>query len=147
MLVEGRWHPFDDNELRPVVDAYVRTATGDWEAVIFLLDSGSDLTVFDTRYLPLLSGLAAPLNPALGLGGVGGKAGSIFVNTQIAFTRADGKRVTVNGQFGVFTDASGNDMPVLGRDVTNNFDVIYSFPKRQVSLLAAPHTFVVQLPF
>lgn len=147
MRVEGRWELFDDGEVRPVVGAYVKTATGEWEEVAFLLDAGSDLTVFDTRYLSLLSGLAAPLDPSLGLSGVGGKSDSIFVNTQIAFTRDDGKRVTVNGQFGVFTDATGNDMPVLGRDVTNNFDVIYSFPKRQVTLLAPPHTFIIQLPF
>ena len=35
---------------------------------------------------------------------------------------------------------------VLGRDVTNNFDVIYSFPRREVMLLAPPHTYQVQLP-
>jgi hypothetical protein len=81
------------------------------------------------------------------LSGIGGQTNSIFIQTQIAFTRDDGKRITVSGQFGVFTDASGNDMPVLGHDVTNNFDVIYSFPKRQVLLLAPPHAFVVQLPF
>jgi len=27
---------------------------------------------------------------------------------------------------------------VLGRDVTDNFDVIYSFPQREVILLARP---------
>ena len=52
----------------------------------------------------------------------------------------------VNGPFGVFTDPTSSDISVLGRDVTNNFDVIYSYPKRQVTLLARPHSYQIQFP-
>jgi len=30
--------------------------------------------------------------------------------------------------------------------VTNNFDVLYSFPRREVMLLAPPHSYQIQLP-
>jgi hypothetical protein len=55
--------------------------------------------------------------------------------------------VTVSGAFAVFASPESSDVSVLGRDVTNNFDVIYSFPRREVLLLAAPHGYVVQQPF
>jgi hypothetical protein len=54
--------------------------------------------------------------------------------------------VTVQGPFGAFTDPISSDISVLGRDVTNNFDVIYSFSQRQVTLLAPPHGYQIQSP-
>jgi hypothetical protein len=53
MRVEGRWLDFEDGELRPVIDAEVLTTSGSWKSVIFLLDAGSDVTVFDTTCLRL----------------------------------------------------------------------------------------------
>lgn len=147
MLVEGYWHQFDDGVIRPVVDATVQTADGDELDVTFLLDADADRTVFDTTFLSAFAPMALPVDQAPQLSGVGGQADCLFVQTRITFTRADGKPVTVNGSFGVFADAGSSDISVLGRDVTNNFDVIYSFPKREVLLLAAPHGYVVQMPF
>ena len=146
MLVRGRWHTFDDGIVRPVVEARVETPAGDWKTVRLLLDAGADRTVFDARFLSLLSPFALPESQAQQLGGVGGKAECLFVQTRLAFTRADGKRVIVQGPLGVFTDPASSDVSVLGRDVTNNFDVIYSHPQRQVLILAAPHRYQVLPP-
>jgi hypothetical protein len=79
--------------------------------------------------------------------GVGGVTGCRFVNTKLSLDRSNGNPVTVNGIFGIFTDANSSDISILGRDVTNNFDVIYSYPQREVLLLASPHSYTVQLPF
>lgn len=147
MRVEGRWHLFDDGKMRPVVDAAVLNAAGNWEKVMFLLDAGADRTLFDATLLSALSPLALPTDESPLLGGVGGRAEAIFVQTRLEFIRDDGKPVTIKGSFGVFTKMTDCDVSVLGRDVTDNFDVIYSFPKRQVTLLAPPHTFIIQLPF
>ena len=143
MRVEGRWHLFKDGVLRPVVEAVVQTLVGDWQEVRLLLDAGADRTVFDASFLALLSPFALPESRSQELGGIGGKVPSIFIQTRLAFTRDDGKRVTVQGPFGVFTDRASSDVSVLGRDVTNNFDVIYSYPQRQVMMLAAPHRYQV----
>ena len=144
MRIEGRWHLFKDGVLRPVIDATVQTPTGTWQAVMFLLDAGADRTVFDASLLSVLAPLALPAAQTPELGGVGGKVGCVFVQTSIAFVQDDGKRVTVRGPFGVFTDPASSDVSVLGRDVTNNFDVIYSYPKRQVTLLAPPHDYEIK---
>ena len=36
---------------------------------------------------------------------------------------------------------------VLGRDVTNNFGVIYDYPNRAVALLAPPHFYEIKRTF
>jgi hypothetical protein len=147
MEIVGRWHEFRDGIIRPILDAKIRTVDGDWEDVVFLLDSGADRTVLDASLFSLLAPLAAPEDQAVQLGGVGGHADCQFVQTAIAFDRGDGKEIKVNGTFAVFTNMDSSDVSILGRDVTNNFDVIYSYPQREVLLLAAPHSYTVQLPF
>ena len=143
MRVEGRWHIFKDGVLRPVVEAVVQTPMGGWHEVRLLLDAGADRTVFDARFLSLLSPLAVTESETKELRGVGGKTECLFIQTRLAFARDDGKRVSVQGTFGVFTDPDSSDVSVLGRDVTNNFDVIYSYPQRQVIMLSAPHRYQV----
>lgn len=143
MRVDGRWHRFRDDVLRPVIDAAVRMPSGDRQSVTFLLDAGANRTVFEASFLPLLSPLALPAGQAPALGGIGGKVNCVFVQNRIDFARHDGNQTTVSGPFGVFTDPTSSDISVLGRDVTNNFDVIYSYPKRQVILLAPPHGYQV----
>lgn len=144
MRVDGRWHRFKDGILRPVIDAAVQTSAGTWAPVTFLLDAGADRTVFEAAFVSRLSALTLSSGQAPELAGVGGKVGCLFIQTRLAFERHDGPFVFINGPFGVFTDLLSSDISVLGRDVTNNFDVIYSFPKRQVTLLAAPHGYQIQ---
>jgi len=147
MQIEGRWHPFSDTGIRPIVEAKVQVATGQWKSIMFLLDSGADRTVLDASLLQLFVPLSLPEEESLQLGGIGGTADCQFVQTLLAFDRNDGKQIRVNGTFAVFTSMASSDISVLGRDVTNNFDVIYSYPQREVLLLAAPHSYTVQLPF
>jgi len=45
----------------------------------------------------------------------------------------------VRGEFAAFTQMESADLSVLGRDVTNNFSVIYDYSSRTVVLLARPH--------
>ncbi len=147
MLVKGHWVEFDDGGIRPVIEAEVELANGEWIPVRFLLDGGSDKTIFAASWLPVLRPLLVSDDRGLLLGGIGGNAGSLLLEAQIGLFRQDGKRVTIRGEYGIFTELATSDICILGRDVTNNFDVIYSFDKREVLLLAKPHTYVVQEPF
>ena len=139
MRVDGRWHRFQDGVLRPVIDAAVLSSSGLWQNITLLLDCGADRTVFDASLLSLLSPLAS--SQILELAGVGGHVASKLFQTRLAFVRDDGFRVTVEGQFSVLTDIASSDVSVLGRDITNNFHVIYSYPERQVIMLAQPHAY------
>jgi hypothetical protein len=122
-----------------VVKALVQVADGQWVEVTLLLDAGADRTVFSADLLDLLLPLEKTGAECLRLAGVGGDVGSIAVETIIGFNRDDGKRITVHGIFGCFTSSESTDLSVLGRDVANNFSVIYDYPNQVVALLAPPH--------
>jgi hypothetical protein len=110
-----------------------------------VLDAGADRTVFDATFMSVLAPSTVPGSQSPRLRGVGGDVQCLFVQTVIALSRSDGNRVTISGSFGVFSDLAASDIPVLGRDVTNNFDVLYSYPARQVTLLAPPHEFQIRV--
>lgn len=144
MRVNGEWLLCDDGVVRPIIQAFVLLANGQWYEVPFLLDAGADRTVFSDDFLALLSPLAITQAEPLGLAGIGGQANAITIETSLGFTRDDGKLVTVRGAYAVFAENSGTDLAVLGRDVTNNFGVIYDYPNWMVGLLAPPHYYEIK---
>jgi hypothetical protein len=146
MRVNGEWLECDDGVVRPGMPGSVRIADGQMLEGTFLVDGGADRTVFSVDLLALLQPLATDETEQIHLAGVGGEVGSITVQTVVGFLRDDGQLITVRGAFGVFTVSESSEMSVLGRDVTNNFDVIYSFPRREVTLLAPPHSYQIQHP-
>jgi len=144
MRIDGKWLPCDDVEIRPVVPGMVRLANEKWLEVPFLLDAGADRTVFSPDFFNLLSPLQSPLSEPSHLAGVGGRADSIVINTAIGFIKDDGRPVTVRGTFHVFVESESADLSVLGRDVTNNFGIIYDYSNQTVALLAPPHYYEIK---
>ena len=134
----------EDGVVRPSVLGLVRSADQQMVEVTFLLDAGADRTVFSADLLALLRPLQSSSTEQIHLSGVGGMVGSITVETVIGFIRDDGRVATVRGQFAVFTEGESAELSVLGRDVTNNFSVIYDYPNRAVALLALPHYYEIK---
>ena len=144
MRVNGEWLICEDGAIRPTLTGVVRTPDGQILEVPFLLDAGADRTVFSARFLARLQPLETTGNDQIHLAGVGGPVNSITIETAVGFTRDDGRTVTVSGSFGVFTESESAELSVLGRDVTNNFGVIYDYPNRTVALLAGPHYYEIK---
>lgn len=144
MRVNGHWLMCEDGVVRPSVLGLVRSADQQMVEVTFLLDAGADRTVFSADLLALLRPLQSSSTEQIHLSGVGGMVGSITVETVIGFIRDDGRVATVRGQFAVFTEGESAELSVLGRDVTNNFSVIYDYPNRAVALLALPHYYEIK---
>lgn len=144
MRFNGSWKLFDDGEVRPCVPGYVLCPDGKWVGVPFLLDGGADRTVLSASFLTLLRPLALPEDDSLPLEGVGGITGSIKVNTQLGFKNDLGRLIQVRGIFHVFTEYESSDLSVLGRDVTNNFRVIYDYLDQTVVLLSPPHRYEIK---
>ena len=144
MRVNGEWLLCDDGMIRPSVSGLVRALGGQWVEVTFLLDGGADRTVFSARFLHRLQGLKATEGEQIYLAGVGGRVGSITIETAVGLFKDDGRIVQVRGHFGVFTESESGDMSVLGRDVTNNFGVIYDYPNECAALLAPPHDYEIK---
>ena len=144
MRINGKWLLCDDGEVRPVVQGIVRLTEGQWLEVPFLLDGGADRTVFSARFLHWLNHLQVVKPAQEQLAGVGGQANTLTIQTAIGFYRDTGRPITVQGTFCVFTDSESADLSVLGRDVTNNFSVIYDYPDQLVALLAKPHYYEIK---
>lgn len=144
MRISGEWLICDDLIIRPVIPGSVQTADDSWANVTFLLDAGADRTVLSASFLQMLNPLKSPDEEQIRLAGVGGETGVITVETVIGFRTDERRTVKVRGKFGVFTDSESTDLSVLGRDVTNNFSVIYDYPQRIVAMLALPHFYEIK---
>lgn len=144
MRVNGKWLPCDDDVTRPLIGGLVRLPDGSDLEVAFLLDAGADRTVFSPDLYPLLQPLEVMEDGATRLTGVGGEVNSTIVETVLSFRRDDGRLVAIRGTFAVFMEGQSIDLSVLGRDVTNNFGVIYDYPNQTVALLAPPHFYEIK---
>ncbi len=144
MRVNGEWLICEDGVIRPTVTGVVRAPDGQMFEVPFLLDAGADRTVFSADFLSLLIPLRTREAEQIPLAGIGGRVGSITVDTAIGFSRDDCKVVTIRGHLAVLTESESAEMSVRGRDVTNNFSVIYDYPNSAVTLLALPHYYEIK---
>jgi hypothetical protein len=143
MEIAGEWQLCDDGVTRPLLRVHVLDQRCVAVAEYFLVDNGSDRTVFTAG---LMEKLDLPLKrpeSEVELLGVGGRSTFAVVTTAIEFVRRDGAMARVRGDFGVFTDASALDVSILGRDVLNHFDVILSRRRNELLLLAPPHQYRV----
>jgi hypothetical protein len=109
--------------------------------VPFLADTGADRTVFSTDILTRLGLQSAQSEDHLE--GVGGRAASVVVTTDIQLTFHNGSKGVFKGQFAAFTQPESLDMSVLGRDIPNLFALIVDRPKDVVCLLGQGHHYVI----
>ena len=144
MLITGKWQIGDDGVLRPLVRAVVSGIDGRLVADDFLIDSGADRTVLSAA---LLARLSLPTRSAPSgsiLSGIGGGCAFVLVTSAVEFIREDGGVVRVRGEFAGFTDPTATDLSILGRDVLDNFDLIISWRRSEVLLLAPRHYYRIE---
>jgi len=144
MLIAGKWQVGDDGVLRPLVRAAVSGIDGRLVADDFLIDSGADRTVLSAA---LLARLSLPTRSAPSgsiLSGIGGGCAFVLVTSAVEFIREDGGVVRVRGEFAGFTDPTATDLSILGRDVLDNFDLIISWRRSEVLLLAPRHYYRIE---
>jgi hypothetical protein len=101
MQISGEWFLCDDGVVRPTIRGYALARDGSWQRLQFLVDTGADRTVFNAAVLALLDLQLIPTHEHLG--GVGGLAETVIVETQIRLTPQDGGKVVFRGQFAGFT--------------------------------------------
>jgi hypothetical protein len=142
MLINGLWLLCDDGAVRPVVRGAAQAADGSWVQMPFLVDTGADRTVFSAEVLAALG--LFPFPSADRLGGVGGEAPSVVVETVIRFLQEDNSPVLFRGQYAAFTALEAFDMSVLGRDITNLFALIVDRAGDRVCLLGQRHRYTIE---
>lgn len=144
MLIAGKWQVGDDGVLRPLVRAAVSGMDGRLVADDFLIDSGADRTVLSAALLARLSLPTRSAPSGSTLSGIGGGCAFVLVTSAVEFIREDGGAVRVRVEFAGFTDPTATDLSILGRDVLDNFDLIISWRRSEVLLLAPRHYYRIE---
>lgn len=142
MRINGQWLPsVDDGVVRPIVEAEVLAGDGTWKKLELLLDTGADRTAICSAVLERLD--LPHKKPVDRLGGVGGDADYIIVETAIRLTCDSGDKVILRSDYAAFTEAETLDTSVLGREILNLFALIVDYRKDELCLLAEPHMYVI----
>jgi predicted aspartyl protease len=141
MLVAGVWHQCDDGIIRPVIQAEILAHDNSWWKVPFLLDTGADRTVLSADILTALRLL--PIKTDNRIGGVGGVASAVTIETQIRLSHDENGKVLLRGQYVGVTSKEILDISVLGRDITNLFAVIVDWPQKNICLLSQRHRYTI----
>jgi hypothetical protein len=143
MRVVGEWFLCDDGVTRPTLHVKVHGAGSIRHSERFLVDGCADRTVLSFPLLNLLQLPTQPGPPGLALQGISGSTAFTVVATVLELTRDDGIPVHIRGTVAAFTDPLATELSILGRDVLNNFDVILSWPRKEILLLAPNHHYQV----
>jgi hypothetical protein len=96
------------------------------------------------RYPQFLGPALAPFRNGA-LAGIGGQAGSVLVGLTLELLAVDGSIARFKSSFPAFLAPDASDIDLLGRDVLDHFDVIISYRRREVLLLAPNHSYQVVL--
>ena len=142
MRIDGLWLLCDDGIIRPVIRGEIRSRDHSWLRADFLVDSGADRTVFSAETMAKLQ--LQPIESTDRLSGVGGKADSVVVATQIRFDDSEGGKAVFNGNYAGFTSLDALDMSVLGRDILNLFSLIVDRQGDTICLLGQPHRYTIE---
>jgi hypothetical protein len=126
---------------RPYITIRVRSTDGAWIALPFLIDSGADATFLDASCLQQMGTTPGVVTEQIA-SGVGGKVAHVQLSTALRFESPEGTKI-FTGTIGVFTDLEACDTPVLGRDVLDNFRLIFDRGRNTVLLLSPPHDYDV----
>ena len=142
MRINGEWRQCDDGIVRPIIRGEILGGDGSWQPAEFLVDTGADCTVISAATLVAFN-LPTVGTPGR-LGGLGGAAESVLIETQIRLERDTGEPVVFNGQFAAVIELEALDMCVLGRDITGLFAVIVDEPASVVCLVRERHRYAIE---
>lgn len=120
----------------------VRTGSGSWLKVPFLMDTGADRTVFTSAVLDKLS-LQSTLAQD-GVSGLGGLAASVIVETEILISRENSGKVLFRGRYAAVTELKALDICVLSRDITGLFSLTVDQPQGVVCMLRQRHRYRIE---
>lgn len=144
MLIAGEWQVGDDGVTRPIVRAHVMGADAHPVADNFLVDSGTDRTVFSATLMTRLGLPARSPQAGLALSGIGGESAFVVVTTVLEFLRDDGSPIRLRGEFAGLIDPTATDLSILGRDVLDHFDLLISRRRNEIWLLAPRHGYRIE---
>ena len=143
MRIDGKWTLFSDGVSRPTIDGQLVGQLDQLFDVRFLVDCGADRTVLTHGLLEQLQLSPRPPVDGTFIRGISGQTDYVNIQSILVLRTSEGGIAKVRGEFLGLTDPAASDLCVLGRDVTDNFDLILSRRRADVMLLAPAHEYRV----
>ena len=144
MRINGEWLQCDDGDIRPVIRGELLGNDSDWRELELLIDTGADRTLISATVLG--DSQLPHLPQVVPVGGLGGLADTVVVQSQLRLTRDDGTKFLIRGSFAACTQVEALEMSVLGRDVLDHFTLIVDRTEELVVLLAGHHSYSIHSP-
>lgn len=144
MHIEGRWLAGADGVDRPVFDGYIAAPGGVLLPLSLLIDTGADLTVLSPSVAEQLVGVVQPTRTDTLAGGVGGTQQLYELAVDLLLPTTMGQRARIRGPLPVILAPGSLELSVIGRNLLDQFTLIYSRPSGTLLLLTPPDTFVLQ---
>ena len=134
MIFQGRYEN-DAGIFRPYISADVLSMSNEWVTVDFLIDSGADETFLDFIFIKKFNIDTKGIDVKDDVGGVGGSGVPYFqIDSALKLFSPGGTKV-FKGKINVFLDPHSSEVPLLGRDILDNFVVIFDRKKNSILLL------------
>lgn len=135
MYIWGRYVQAERGAFEPRITAYLPNAIGSWHRFEFLIDSGSDRTFLPSDYAETLRIDLSTLPTTDNAVGVGSDRLAYYkLDTEMRFLM--GRHIGhVQLTIGIFRDEGLLDLPILGRDVLDEFALILDRSRDIVALL------------
>lgn len=143
MRISGRWLAGADGIERPVFDGIVAAPGGVQFSVPLLVDTGADLTVLAPDVVHLLAGVVQPTPIATVVGGLGGTQQLYELAVDLLLPTTSGQRARIRGPLPVLVAPGALDVSVIGRNLLDQFTLIYARQQDTLLLLTPPDTFAL----
>ncbi len=143
MRLEGRWLAGADGVERPVFDGLLAAPGGVQVAVALLIDTGADLTVLAPAVAEQLVGIVQPTPTETVVGGVGGTQQVYELAVDLLLPTTTGQRARIRGPLPILLEPGSLELSVIGRNLLDQFTLIYSRPHHMLLLLTPPDTFTL----
>ena len=142
MIFYGHYR-IHEGAFRPFITAYVRVENGKWIKSSFLVDTGADVTFLNYGSIETLGIDTSHIEVKDDVGGIGGYGVPYFqYPIDLKLVSAEGNAI-FSGNISIFLDSHTTSFPILGRDVLDNFIVIFDRTRKQILLLNQPDTYQI----
>lgn len=142
MIFRGRYEN-DAGTPRPYISADILSPQSDWVTIDFLVDTGADETFLDFSLIKRLKLETDGIDVKDDVGGVGGSGVPYFqIDSTLKLFSPEGTKI-FKGNINIFLDPHSSEVPLLGRDVLDNFVVIFDRRQKSVLLLDEEERYMI----
>ena len=140
MIVEGKYVEIG-GVYRPFLNVLIKYGSFA-EYYPFLLDTGADKTFLPFEFIKILSLDTSEIDVKEDISGIGGTTPYFLHKLDIIIGKEE--FICFKGEVGIFLDPHSAPFPILGRDILDNFKLIFDREKDKIYLLDERHTYEIK---